>query len=169
MSRILILLPIILFSLGFAGCQTASSPPLGNIFASSSTIPPPGTNAYTANSAPPGVLAAATNPPDANPDGVSPFAPNDPYANPHTPSTEDSETAVQPFSQWTAAQVPVETADPSAGSVKVAARTGDEITIPVSAFRTDTGLYSNDSRESQSAGTGTATETMFVGPFQEPK
>ena len=88
---------------------------------------------------------------------MSPYSPNRPYADPAPP--QETDTTVQPFSS----QPPAESV--SAGSVKVAARPGDEVMIPINAFRTDTGLYSNDSRESQAA--GTATESIHVGPFQK--
>ena len=155
MSRILIILLILLF--GFVGCQTTPTRPLGNIFSPSTTIPPPGTNSYVRNSAPPpGTQTASTSPPSGG--EVSPYSPNKPYADPYAPSQETTNTTVQPF----ASQPPAEPV--ATGSVKVAAMAGDEVMIPVSAFRTDTGLYSNDSRESQAA--GTATESIHVGPFQ---
>ena len=149
---------LLVFLLSFAGCQTPPSRPLGNIFSPSSTIPPPETNSYTLNSAPPpGTLNASTT---TSSDGVNPFAPNQPYADDVSAQTQ-TDTTLQPF-QTAAAPTTTETA----GSVKVATRTGDEVTIPISAFRTDTGLYSNDSSESKSSGTGSATETTYIGPFQ---
>jgi len=153
MSKITTIL--LIFLSGFVGCQTTPSAPLGNIFSPSTTIPPPETNSYTVNSAsPPGTLNAAADP--ANPEGVSPFAPNKPYANLHEPSQED----VQPFQAATKSTV-----TETAGSVaKAPTRTGDEVMIPVSAYRTDTGLYSNDSRGSQSS--GIATESVRLAPFQ---
>ena len=153
MSRILILL--LMFLAGFAGCQTTPTQPLGNIFSPSTTIPPPGTNSYTVNSAPSQeTLNASTNSGE-----VSPFASNRPYAD-LAPVQEEpkTETAVQPFH----ASQPEETA----GSVKAVARSGDEIAIPVSAFRSDTGLYSSDSGTSQSSAAGTTTVTTQVEPFQ---
>jgi len=153
MSRILILLLVFLF--GFVGCQT-TPPPLGNIFSPETTIPPPGTNSYTVNSAPSQETMNVSTPPPSGGE-VSPFAPHRPYADPQG----EAEITVQPF-QAEATQV---LSGPVEGSVKVAARTGDEIPIPVSAFRTDTGLYPNDSRESQAA--GSATETTFVSPYQK--
>ena len=154
MSRIPILLLVFLF--GFVGCQT-TPPPLGNIFSPETTIPPPGTNSYTAGSAPTQeTQVASTTPPSGG--EVSPYSPSKPYAE----SQGETEATVQPF-QAEAAQV---STDPIAGSVKVAARTGDEIPIPVSAFRTDTGLYSGDQGTSQSPA-GTATESINVGPFQK--
>ena len=154
MSRIPILL--LVFLPGFIGCQTTPAQPLGNIFSQATTIPPPGTNSYTVNSAPSQETLTASNSPANSTDseGVSPFAPNRPYAD----SQDVTEAAVQPFG----AQAPVE----SAGSVKVAARTGDEIMIPVNAFRSDTGLYSSDSSPPQSS--ATATDTFYVAPFQGP-
>ena len=155
MSRIPIVL--LIFLLGIAGCQTTPTQPLGNIFSPATTIPPPGTNSYTVNSAPsPETLTASNNPANStDSEGVSPFAPNRPYAD----SQGETKAALQPFQ---ASQAPAE----PAGSVKVAARTGDEIMIPVSAFRSDTGLYSSDSSPPQSS--ATATETIHVTPFQVP-
>jgi len=164
MSRIPIVL--LIFLVGFAGCQTTPTQPLGNIFSTATTIPPPGTNSYTINSAPqPGASVASTTTNPSNSDGVSPFAPNRPYADSFTSSQEKTETVIQPFNVSPQAETKP-TAAETAGSVKVAARTGDEITIPVSAFRTDTGLYSGDSSTSQSPAAGTATETIRVVPFQ---
>ncbi len=155
------------------GCQTAPSQPLGNILAPPSTIPPPGTNSYTFNDAPPQV---PNNPvPPTNPGGTSPF-------DPINPSKGETGTAVRPFesnlraeaapktesSQWTASSN--ETQVESAGSVaKVAARTGDEIMIPVSAFRTGTGMYTDETHASRSTGTGSVTQTTYVSPFQGNK
>ena len=155
MSRISTLL--LVFLLGFVGCQTAPTRPLGNIFSPETTIPPPGTNSYTTGSAPPQeTQVASTNPPSGG--EVSPYSPNRPYADP-VPS-EETDTTVLPFTS----QPPAESV--SAGSVKVAARPGDEVMIPVNAFRTDTGLYSGDQGSSQSQAAGTATELIHVGPFQ---
>ena len=157
MPRIITVLLLFLF--GFIGCQTPPSQSLGNIFSPSSTIPPPETNSYTLNSAPPpGTLSASATP--ANPEAVSPFTPNRPYAEDVSSQTQ-ADTTLQPFQGAT-----VTTTTETAGSVRVAARAGDEVTIPISAFRTDTGLYSNDSNESKSSGTGSATETTYIGPFQ---
>jgi len=159
MPRIFTVLLILLFS--FAGCQTTPSAPLGNIFSPSTTIPPPETNSYTLNSAPPGSSTASTTPP--NPDGttVSPFAPNKPYADPYASANEETEKKLEPFQATTKEPATSDTA----GSVKAFARTGDEVTIPISAFRTGSGLYSNDSRESKSSETGSATETVNIVPF----
>ena len=154
MSRISIILLVFLF--GFVGCQTTPTQPLGNIFSPTTTIPPPGTNSYVLNSAPsPETQTASTSPPSGG--EVSPYSPNKPYAD-SVPSQE-TDTTVLPF----AAQVPAEPV--ATGSVKVAARPGDEVMIPVSAFRTDTGLYSGDQGSSQSQA-GTATESTFVAPYK---
>ena len=152
MSRIPIIL--LIFLLGIAGCQTTPTQPLGNIFSPATTIPPPGTNSYTLNSAP---LQETLNASNNSSGKVSPFAPSQPYSTLHG----ETEPTLQPF-QAGASQASTEPV--AAGSVKVAARAGDEIMIPVNAFRSDTGLYSSDSGTPQSS--GTATETIHVVPFQ---
>ncbi len=155
--------------LGCLGCQTAPSQPLGNILAPPSTIPPPGTNSYTFNDAPPSVPNNPI-PPTTQPGSTSPF-------DPVNPSKGENGTAVRPYdpnlraeaapkaesSQWTASsEAPVE---PAGSVAKIAARTGDEIAIPVSAFRTGTGMYSGETHASRSSGTGSVTQTTHVAPY----
>jgi len=149
---------LLIFLLGSVGCQTMPPQPPGNIFSTSSTIPPPGTNSYALNSAPQASLIASTTPPHSG--EVRPFTPDIPYSG----SQEETEPAVQPFHSNQQAAAPT-VAPEAAGSVKVAARSGDEIMIPISAFRTGTGLYSSDSPPSQSP--GTASETTYVAPYQQ--
>ena len=172
------------------GCQSNPWKPGEALFplsSPSSTIPPPGTGSYTLNSAPQGSPSAANNypPGSTNSDGVSPFAPNRPYGDNANETEENKEngTAVQPFQSnlkveaeiapkenWTAASDPkVSLADAgsvAAGSAQPITKTGDEIEIPVSAFRTGTGLYADGSLASKSAGTGTVTQTTYIAPFQ---
>ena len=188
--RTLFLLAFTVGCVAEVGCQSSPWKPGETLFPTtspSSTISPPGTGSYTPGSAPkdsstPG--SANNYPPSSTGAGdVFPFAPNRPYgdnAN-ETEKSQENGTAVQPFQSnlrveaetapqenWTAASQSkaeiINAGSVAAGASQPTARTGDEIEIPVSAFRTDTGLYANGSIASKSA--GTVTQTSYIAPFQ---
>ena len=188
--RTLFLLAFAVGCIAEVGCQSSPWKPGEALFpppSSSSTILPPGTGSYTLNSAPQGAPSSAGSyPPSSTGSGnVSPFAPNRPYgenAN-EVEKSQENGTAVQPFQSnlraeadstpqenWTAASHSkaeiINAGSVAAGSAQSAPRTGDEIEIPISAFRTDTGLYSNSTLASKSAESGTVTQTSYITPFQ---
>ena len=188
--RTLFLLAFAVGCIAEVGCQSSPWKPGETLFppsSPSSTIPPPGTGSYTLNNAPQGAPSSTGSyPPSSTGSGdVSPFAPNRPYgdnANEGEKSKE-SGTALQPFQpnlkaeadsvpkeDWTvASHSKAEIANAgsvAAGSAQPVAKTGDEIEIPVSAFRTGTGLHTDGTLASKAAGAGTVTQTSYIAPFQ---